>query len=313
MFLTLILFTSSLFAQNLVTEFQEPPLNSFSNECAVYRESREYEVNLHRYVEFSALANVLYLDNGDILINRRIEDHLPYKNPPQPANVLYRVHPDGSMERYPFQTKSKNQQALYLGKMIASENNQFVISVGDRYLPATEKEYRVVIVTDLTSKVSTEVFTQSRDAVNLVENALISNDGEALLKMENGKMLSVKGPVQTPVEGVLPERFSRTLSYKPRLEGNSSDRDFSGVKVSPIAYREGNMTYISDTKRLSFLELGQEVGTLTLNGCNLIHAEEISAREARLTCDEGIMWLKLDTSKPVSELKRNILGFFPCK
>ncbi len=101
------------------------------------------------------------------------------------------------------------------------------------------------------------------------------------------------------------------LNSKPAV--TSSDRDFTGIKTAPLVYQEGNMTYVSDTQRLSFMELGQEVGGLTLNGCRLLQVEEISKHEARLICDEGIMWLSLNTQKPVSDVIRNILGFFPCK
>lgn len=295
--------STSGYAQSLVNEYQDAPLSESSNECATYRVSRKYDVRLSRYLETSALSHVLFLDNGDILLNRRVEDHLPYKKTPQLATVIYRYHADGSKTLYPFSSKSMQQQGLFFGALSVSHNNAFAVSIADR--AAANSEFRVVLLTDLNSKVTTEVFSQSRDDENLAKLASVSNEGQVTLVFESGKRMLIAG---TKKKDMLPflELLENTVVSR-------NERDFTGVKTSPVFFKVEEMTYQAEFQKLSFMELGQEVGSIELKGCTLKSVDELSPRSARVTCEEGIMWLDLDIATPVSDLNRNLIGFLPCK
>lgn len=294
--------SSTCFAQGLVSEYQDTPLNDYSNECATYRESRRYDVVLSRFVQTSALSQVAFLNNGDILLNRRVEDHLPYKKTPQLATVIYRYNADGSQVRYSFSSKSMQQQGLFFGALNVSENNRFAVSIADR--ATNTAEYRVVLLTDLDSKLTKEIFTQSRDDENLVKSSTVNNDGQVIMTYENGKRVLLHDEKKTKLEPL--QQPVTDVSQK-------SERDFTGVRVSSIFHYTENMTYQTEWKRLSFMELGQEVGSIELNGCTLKSVTELSSRSARVLCDEGIRWLDLDITTPISEVNRNIIGYFPCK
>lgn len=343
-----LLLSGSLFAQEVVTEYQDPPFPN-SCECATYRESRKYAVEISRGIDFPALSQVVYLDNGDILINSLTEDHLPYRATPQLATVIYRQNLDGSQVRYPFKSKSKQQQNFMFFRMSVSPKNNLAVSVANKSFYSSGSavtDHRVVLVTDLVTNVTTEVFTQQLlDGTNQAVNAVVSDDGQVMVFFEDGKRTLIKQGVKTELASISLENnnwkdfnkfsvingqmvlstntgASLTLdaSGNKKLEEvakpivkEQSHFNFTGVKATNISYVEGNMTFQTEVKKLTFLELGQVIGEVELNGCRLKSVEELSPRKARVTCEEGIIWFNLDINSPLSEMESKIVGFFPCK
>lgn len=343
-----LLLSGSLLAQEIVIEYQDPPFPN-SSECATYRGSRKYTVEFSRGINFSALSQVIYLDNGDILINSLSEDHLPYRATPQLATVIYRQNLDGTQMRYPFKSKSKQQQNFMFARMSVSPNNKLAVSVANKSFYSSGSavsDHKVVLVTDLVSNVTTEVFTQQLlDGTNQVVNALVANDGQVMVFFENGKRTLVKLGVKTDLATITLEnniwkdlnKFS-VINDQMILSSNSGGSiildasgnkkveevakfkvkeqsffNFTGIKATNILYVEGNMTFQTEDKKLTFLELGQVIGEVDLVGCRLKSVEELSPRKARVTCEEGIMWFKLDISSPLTEMESKIVGFFPCE
>lgn len=338
----LFLLISSASAQGLVTEFQDAPIGD-SKQCAIYRESRKYSVELANFLRFPGMAQVKFMENGDIYLNRRMEDHLPYKTPPLPATVLHRYTIEGTHELFPFQTKSKAAQSLVFGRFSVSVGSKFAVSVADRTMKTTE--FKVVLLTDLTTKNTTEIFTQGRAEDNQVSAAFVLDDGRVMIFFDDGKRMMIKNGVRTNLNPVPLKTLNWGLFTSMELVNSDivlytknrdfmrldasgsvlieervvapqpevSFQDFTGVKTSQTTYQVDGMNYISDVRRLSFYELGQEVGSMELSGCNFKFMEQLNPRSTRVVCEEGIYWLVLDANNPVSDVNRNFAGFRDCR